>query len=158
MSKKQAKVNYIGDYQLTGLKLGTGSYSTVYEAIHKTSHKKYALKVINTEQDNYIKHHHKKEAYLLAKLKHENIIKMIEFADIYQHFVIVLEIFPENMCDYIRHQKRGKIDETVARIIFRQMISAVAYVHEKDIIHRDVKLENLLIDPKTYKIKLTGNY
>jgi serine/threonine protein kinase len=155
---KKPKASNIGEYQLTGLILGKGSYSTVREAIETNSNRKVALKIINLETDSYVKRNYKREAYILSKLCHENIIRMFEYLESPKRFIIALELIPENMCDFIRGQKRGKLDETFARVLFRQIIAAIIYIHEKGIIHRDIKLENLLIDTKRNKIKLTGNY
>ncbi|XP_070492221.1 uncharacterized protein [Chironomus tepperi] len=102
-----------------------------------------------------MKHHYKREGYFLSQLNHEYIIKLFDVQETVNKFILVLELIPENLCDFVRNYKRGKLEESLARELFRQITSAVAYIHEKGIIHRDIKLENILIDTNQYKVKLT---
>lgn len=158
MEIPEKKSNLVGDYMLTGKRLGKGSYSVVREAVSLRNNRVVALKIINLEADQYISKYYKREPYILSQLNHDHIIKMIEVIESPKRFVLVMELIPENLCDFVRTQRRGKIEEALARILFRQVILAVKYIHGKGIIHRDIKLENLLIDPTKNKIKLAGNY
>ena len=157
MCAKRSNTVYIGDYQLTGQILGKGNYSVVREGIDKRG-QKFALKIVDIETDDYTRKHYKREGYILSQLNYDCIIKMFEVIEKPKHIILVLEFIPDNLCDFVRNHKRGKLEECLARVLFRQIMSAVSFIHEKGIIHRDIKLENILIDQKCNKVKLTGNY
>ncbi|KAL7034417.1 hypothetical protein ACKWTF_007957 [Chironomus riparius] len=149
------KDSYLNHYQFTGRILGKGNYSIVREAIGKNTKKKCALKIVNIETDNYMKQHYRREGFFLSQFNHPNIIRLLDLYETGRNFILTLELIPENLCDYVRNYKRGKLEESLARVLFRQITSAVAYIHEKGIIHRDIKLENILIDTNQLIVKLT---
>lgn len=153
----QYKLERFGKYEL-GQRLGKGNYSKVYEAIDKEKNIRVALKIIDLSnaKDNYIKHHYKREATLLCNLKHPSIIKFYECLEGPQTFALALEVMPENLCDFVRRQGNGRVEECLARIIFQQIASAISFIHANRIVHRDVKLENILYEPLLQRAKLTG--
>lgn len=147
----------IGNYQLTGKTLGKGSFAKVYEAKHRLIGKTVAIKTINTTdlKDGYMKKHYKREATLLARIDHPAIVSLFEVMESTHLFCMVLEFGGVNLCDYVRGQQRGRLDEVTARNMSRQLSSAVAHLHQRGIVHRDIKLENILVNPKSKKVKLT---
>lgn len=157
MNPEKASISRVGSYDITGRRLGKGSYAKVYEAIHRHSNTTVALKTTNVAEmkDSYMKKHFKREATLLSRLNHPGIVALFEVFETRNHYCIALEFGGENLCDYVRAQKRGRLDEITARLIGRQLTSAVRHIHEHGIVHRDLKLENILVDTASKKVKIT---
>ena len=69
-------------------------------------------------------------------------------------FYLVMEFLPRgNLLDFVNHL--GHLMESDARRLFHQLLDIVAYLHEKNVCHRDIKLENLMLD-SCFNLKLTG--
>jgi serine/threonine protein kinase len=146
----------IGNYEVSR-RLGKGAFAKVYEAKHRQLNVKVAVKVVNLKDmdDRYMKKWYKREAELLSQLNHPGIVALFEVMQSQNHFCMVLEYVGENLCDFIRKQNRGKLDEMLARCFSRQLVAAVSYMHRKQIIHRDIKLENILVNIRIKRVKLT---
>lgn len=156
--ENSGRVIAFGKYQLTGKTLGEGSFAKVKEAIDCNKRRRVALKIMDLTQieSEYIKKCCFREANILAKLDHPNVIRMLDCFKTTRHYVIVMEIMPTNLCQYIENPKICPFKEYKCRIVLRQIAKALSYLHSKHIVHRDVKLDNILIEPLTYKAKLTG--
>lgn len=146
----------VGNYELTGRKLGSGSFAKVYEARHRQHNTLVALKTINvtTMKDAYMRKHFKREAALLSRLSHPAIVALFEVIKTRNHYCIAMEFGGLNLVEFVQSQKRGRVEEVTARSISRQLASAVAHMHDRGVIHRDLKLENITINPLTKNVKL----
>jgi serine/threonine protein kinase len=77
--------------------------------------------------------------------KSNNVVKIFETYETKKHYCIVMEyICAGDLLSYIK--KRGKLTEQVAKFIFKQIILTLQYIHDHNIVHRDIKLDNILID------------
>lgn len=80
-------------------------------------------------------------------MHHDNIMSLYEVIDSRSHVQLVMELCNgKNLYHFIKKKKFMRLDESEALPIFKQIVSAVAYMHKLNIVHRDVKLDNILID------------
>ena len=92
------------------------------------------------------------EINLMRKLNHPNITKILEtFEDDKFYFIIMEYINGGNLFSYVK--KRRKLSEKVSKFLFRQIILGIKHIHSQLIVHRDIKLENILIDMNN-KVKI----
>ncbi|KAG5894236.1 hypothetical protein JTB14_007863 [Gonioctena quinquepunctata] len=130
-----------------GKTIGTGSYATVRVA-HSDRHKgSVAIKIVSkfSAPSDYLKKFLPREIDVVKGLKHPNLIRFLQAIETTHRVYIVME-FAENgsLLDIIR--KDHLIDETRSRKWFRQLVEAVDYCHEKGVVHRDIKCENMLME------------
>lgn len=139
-----------------GINLGEGSYAKVKSAYSDRLKCNVAVKIIDKRKAprDFLERFLPREIEMLARVKHPCIIKTYEIFETSDGKVyIVTELGVQgDLLEFIK--KRGAIPEDVARKMFYQLANAIKYCHELDIVHRDLKCENLLLD-KEYNIKLT---
>lgn len=103
-------------------------------------------------QDENAKNKVMLEMSILEKLKHPNIVRLYEIFESEKHMLYVNELcVGGDLLTYVR--KRRRIKESVAKYLFLQIIDGLRYIHSKGILHRDIKLDNILLD-ETGKIKI----
>ena len=72
---------------------------------------------------------------------------MLETFESAKHYLIVMELCPGgDLLNYVR--KRRKLTEPSAKYLFKQIMQGIAYMHSIGIVHRDIKLDNILLDGK----------
>ena len=134
-------------------KLGSGSFGKVYLAQNKFTKEKVALKQIKKSNKDLLSDGEiKDEIEILKTLDHPDIVRIIESFNTKDSYVLVTEY-----CEggELFDQVRNQLSETQIAVIFRQLLSGLAYLHSHNIVHRDLKLENILIH-ETEKSKTTG--
>lgn len=146
VKKHQHKHNLKHRYEVMET-LGKGTYGRVKKAVERATLKTVAIKSIRKERitDDLDRIHIQREIEITSSLRHSNIIRFHEVFESRDKIVIVMEYASRGeLYDYI--QERRRLPEIEARGIFRQITSAVHYCHKNGVVHRDLKLENILLD------------
>lgn len=137
--------NFLGRYKLIKT-IGKGNFAKVKLAKHIPTMKEVAIKIIDKTALNpsSLKKLFR-EVTIMKMLDHPNIVKLYEVIDSQKTLYLVMEYASGGeVFDYL--VAHGRMREKEARAKFRQIVSAVQYCHQKQIIHRDLKAENLLLD------------
>ncbi|CAL8080418.1 unnamed protein product [Calicophoron daubneyi] len=134
-----------GRYKCTRT-IGTGNFAKVKLATHVMTGKEVAIKIVNkTELSPSSRRKLSREVRLMKLLDHPNIVKLLEVVDTAKTLYLIMEYASGGeLYEYLANH--GRMTEKMAREKFRQILSAVQYCHQKGIIHRDLKTENLLLD------------
>ena len=122
-----------------------GSFGTVIHVLEISSNKDMAIKVINkTGARLSIINKMKEEISILRQLRHENIVKFFGFSETNNQLLIKMEYIKYGtLSHWIKNHK--KISEEEASIILNHILSAIVYLHSKQICHRDIKPENIML-------------
>ncbi|KAM9332938.1 hormonally up-regulated neu tumor-associated kinase homolog A [Pholidichthys leucotaenia] len=144
----------VGNY-LIGRKLGEGSFAKVREGLHTLTGEKVAVKVIDkrkAKKDSYITKNLRREGHIQQMIRHPNITQLLDILETENSYYLVMELCPGgNLMNRIYDKKR--LDEKETQKYIRQLVLAVEHLHRAGVVHRDLKIENLLLDEQN-NIKL----
>ncbi|OCT87576.1 NUAK family SNF1-like kinase 1 [Xenopus laevis] len=127
--------------------LGKGTYGKVKRAVQRFSGREVAIKSIRKDKirDEQDMVHIRREIEIMSSLNHPHIIRIYEVFENKDKIVIIMEYASKGeLYDYISERRR--LSERETRHFFRQIVSAVHYCHKNGVVHRDLKLENILLD------------
>ena len=131
--------------------IGKGTMGEVYLSSKKDSKEYYATKKIKKEYADrpQVKKYFINEISILKKIKHNKIVKLIDLKQTPSHYYIVMEYCNGGsllscLKKYMTLYKKP-FSEEIVQYLMRQIVSGVKYIHEKGIIHRDLKLDNILV-------------
>ena len=129
-----------------GRLLGKGAFGKVNIALHLASGRLVAIKSFNKKKltTRRAKRKIKTEIEALSKLRNPFCTQIYDYFETENHILIVMEYVCGDLLSFMR--KRSKISEPTAKIIFKQIVKGLQYIHKKKIVHRDIKLDNILID------------
>lgn len=150
-TRKLRKDLKIRDIYKLGRTLGTGGFAVVKLGTDKTTGEEFAIKIMalpeigrqtgdneNTREDIF------KEIDILVGMEHENVIYMKEYFEENNKVYLVTELLlGGELLDAVL--ERGSYSESDARLCFAQLLSGIDYLHSRGVVHRDLKLENLLL-------------
>jgi len=153
----------INDYRIIK-EIGHGSYAAVFEAEYMPTRTPVAIKIykkssLTQTRESSIKH----ELHVLLNLDHPNVVKFIDCFSDRDNIYLVMELikgknlyasFKLRFKDVLQDPNNKIIRKAFVKNIFRQLTSAVAYLHSKKVNHRDIKLDNIVYDPEKKQIKL----
>ena len=138
---------------LTFIKLlGKGSFGEVYLTSKAGDPQKYATKKMpksKADSDQFRKYFHN-EITILSQINHKNIMKLIEIKQTMDNYYLVCEFCNggdlTKCLDVYRKMYRRPFTEEIVQHLMRQIIDAMKYLHGSHIIHRDLKLDNILVN------------
>jgi MAP/microtubule affinity-regulating kinase len=106
-------------------------------------YKKYKLEEPNRRRSV------KREIKLMEKMKNDHVVRLFEIIDTSKYVILVMEfIGGGSLHGYLKASRNRRLEEFDARRIFRQILDGLLYCHARCITHRDIKLENVLLDDK----------
>lgn len=133
------KIQCIGRYVMDGVTLGKGNFAKVELATHGVTGCKVAIKIMDTRKikEDYTRNNLHREARILGQIRHPNIIRLYETLKATTLYCLVLEYASGgDLLAFIKSQKEGRLLESSARCFFRQLISAMHFLHERGVAHR----------------------
>ncbi len=135
-----------GRYEVLGL-LGRGGFAAVYQVRNPRLQRLEALKVVaGTHEDNSeFRRRFEQESRVAASLEHPNILKVYDFG--HEHGVLWYSMpFVDGPTVTVELARRGTFEEAAAVRIIVPLLDALEYSHGRGVIHRDIKLDNILLD------------
>ena len=136
----------IGDY-IIGELIGSGTYGEVYKGLSANqSEQTFAIKMISKKNIpekvfNYLE----REVEILHILNHPNVVKLIDIRATENHYYLILEYCNGGDLSTFRKQKGGLVDELSVKFLVKQIVEGLNEVYNKNAIHRDIKLSNILL-------------
>ncbi|KAJ2077932.1 hypothetical protein H4R24_004818 [Coemansia sp. RSA 988] len=143
------QTNNMGSFKIKR-KLGSGTYGSVFKAKHISTKRSVALKFVkyNRAGTKSARRHNERierEIKLQSLLHHPNIARLYDVIQLPDQAGMVLEYVKGcDLLDYVNSY--GRLREDEACRVFRQIVSAVDYMHRNCIVHRDLKLGNIMLD------------
>ncbi|XP_038826064.1 testis-specific serine/threonine-protein kinase 1-like [Salvelinus namaycush] len=139
-----------------GISLGEGSYAKVKSAYSERLKTNVAIKIINRRKApaDFLEKFLPRELEILASLNHRNIVKTFEIFETSEGKVyMIMELGVQgDLLEFIKF--RGALPEDFTRKLFKQLSLAIQFAHDLDVVHRDLKCENLLLD-KDFNLKVS---
>ena len=140
------------DFTLTK-PLGKGVFGEVFLTSKKGSSIKYATKKLDKEKyskNQKAKKYLDNEIDILKAIDHPNIVKLIDIQETLQHCFIVTEFCNggslSNCLEKYQQKHKKAFPEEIVQYLMRQIMDAICYLHDKKILHRDLKSDNILIN------------
>lgn len=155
LTEREISKHYVGLERYTKLDvIGRGTYGVVYSARDKVTNKMVALKKIYLEaEDEGIPCTALREVSILKALSdHPNIVLIHEVVHENQKLYLILEHMESDLKKLMDQHDDGCLPETVVKEFMRQLLTAVSTCHAHNVIHRDLKPQNLLVCGKTLKV------
>lgn len=135
----------VGDY-VVGKQIGAGSFSTVWHARHRVHGTEVAIKEMATSRLNpKLQESLKSEIFILKKVNHPNIIRLHDMIEEPGKIYIVLEYCKGGDLSMYIQRHQGGIPEATAKYFMQQLAEGLKVLRENNLIHRDLKPQNLLL-------------
>ncbi|KAJ3573102.1 hypothetical protein NP233_g2644 [Leucocoprinus birnbaumii] len=151
--------------------IGKGSFATVYKGYHEETHQQVAIKTVVTDQlSSKLFENLQSEIQILKSLSHRHITRLIDIVRAERNVYLIMEFCAGgDLTNYIKkrgrveglqyipapglapqyypHPSTGGLDEVVVRSFLRQLARALKFLRHRNLLHRDIKPQNLLLNP-----------
>nr|XP_054602442.1 striated muscle preferentially expressed protein kinase isoform X1 [Nothobranchius furzeri]XP_054602443.1 striated muscle preferentially expressed protein kinase isoform X1 [Nothobranchius furzeri] len=145
------KMRRLTDYYDIHKEIGRGTFSYIKRVTQKVKKVEYAAKFISTRAKRKLSA--RREMNLLSRLDHERILYFHDAFEKKNTVIIITELCQEELLD--RFTRRATVMESDVRSCIRQLLEGVDYLHQTDIIHLDIKPDNILMaDPQSDQIRI----
>lgn len=141
----------VGNYRLVR-RIGEGGMGTVYEAVHRENENRIAVKFLRPDADvdpdseAIRRKRFHDEASALAEARHPNLVTFFDAGDLPDgQLYIMMELVDGTTLREFVAQQGGRLSVPLASGLIRQTASALAYIHSRGIVHRDLNLRNLMV-------------
>ena len=148
-------LDFQSQYKLKGI-LGKGGFGVVHAGVRKSDGMHVAVKEVT--KDKVLEYTVDDKVPLEIALMQQvadvpGVIRLIDYFDMSHSYYIVMERFnSKDLFDFISEE--GPLGENLARQLFRQVLDTVIQCHNRGVLHRDIKDENILIDIQTHQVKI----
>ncbi|XP_041752308.1 cyclin-dependent-like kinase 5 isoform X2 [Coregonus clupeaformis] len=127
-------------------KIGEGTYGTVFKAKHRETHEIVALKRVRLDDDDEgVPSSALREICLLKELKHKNIVRLHDVLHSDKKLTLVFEFCDQDLKKYF-DSCNGDLDPETVKSFMYQLLKGLAFCHSRNVLHRDLKPQNLLIN------------
>ncbi|XP_017771650.1 PREDICTED: serine/threonine-protein kinase D3 [Nicrophorus vespilloides] len=137
--------------------LGSGQFGIVYGGVHRRTMRSVAIKVIDklrfpTKQEAQLKN----EVAILQNLSHPGVVNLEKMFETPERIFVVMEKLKGDMLEMILSHEKGRLNERVTKFLITQILIALQHLHSKNIVHCDLKPENVLLssDAEYPQVKL----